>query len=75
MGALDIKRASLPVPQDGELNYCKSLRRQVINRYMHLTPSYGMDKGRFVGLEPIHCFGLTAGKIKAYTEQVLKAFC
>lgn len=25
-------------------------------------------------LEPIHCFGLTAGKIKAYTEQVLKAF-
>ncbi|AFZ28226.1 hypothetical protein Cylst_6632 (plasmid) [Cylindrospermum stagnale PCC 7417] len=25
-------------------------------------------------LEPIHCFGLTAGKIKTYTEQVLQAF-
>lgn len=25
-------------------------------------------------LEPIHCFGLTASKIKAYTEQVLQAF-
>ncbi|BAY20045.1 hypothetical protein NIES21_59150 (plasmid) [Anabaenopsis circularis NIES-21] len=25
-------------------------------------------------LEPIHCFGLTAGKIHTYTEQVLQAF-
>ncbi len=25
-------------------------------------------------LDPIHCFGLTAGKIKAYTELVLQAF-
>ncbi len=25
-------------------------------------------------LEPIHCFGLTASKIKIYTEQVLQAF-
>jgi hypothetical protein len=25
-------------------------------------------------LEPIHCFGLTAGKIRAYTDQVLQAF-
>jgi hypothetical protein len=25
-------------------------------------------------LEPIHCFGLTASKIKTYTEQVLQAF-
>jgi len=25
-------------------------------------------------LEPIHCFGLTAGKVKAYTEKVLQAF-
>jgi hypothetical protein len=25
-------------------------------------------------LEPIHCFGLTAGKIRAYSDQVLKAF-
>ncbi|MBD2365098.1 hypothetical protein H6G36_28730 [Anabaena minutissima FACHB-250] len=25
-------------------------------------------------LEPIHCFGLTAGKIRTYTDQVLQAF-
>jgi hypothetical protein len=25
-------------------------------------------------LDPIHCFGLTASKIKTYTEQVLQAF-
>ncbi|RCJ37282.1 hypothetical protein A6770_40375 [Nostoc minutum NIES-26] len=25
-------------------------------------------------LEPIHCFGLTAGKIRSYTDQVLQAF-
>lgn len=25
-------------------------------------------------LEPIHCFGLTAGKIRAYTDKVLQAF-
>jgi hypothetical protein len=25
-------------------------------------------------LEPIHCFGLTSGKIRTYTDQVLQAF-
>ncbi|WP_414574245.1 hypothetical protein [Nostoc sp. CCY 9925] len=25
-------------------------------------------------LEPIHCFGLTAGKIRTYTDKVLQAF-
>ncbi|OUL33995.1 hypothetical protein [Nostoc sp. 106C] len=25
-------------------------------------------------LEPIHCFGLTAGKIRTYTDRVLQAF-
>lgn len=26
-------------------------------------------------IEPIHCFGLTAGKIKAFSQEVLQTFC